>query len=193
MLKKLEELSKTQSCIKQVLLSVPNHPRMLFAFSSHLLRPWQLPPTGVLSLLAYFLTSAHVIRYTFLGFPVLCFFLPLLQRGPCLSLLGQQCTPCCWEDPAHTVFLMLSSCRSGNNHWAAQPALRTALQTRNPTTQHSLPPGSHLRMAMQGSQRQQPTVTLCDSNSLHLIALAKYNSSEMDLGWKAKQRKKKKG
>lgn len=91
-LKKLRgTISKTQTCIEQAFI-VPNNQRVWFGFSSGSLRPWQCPllwsPWS--ATLVYFLFSAHVIRYSFWGFPVLLLvFSAAIAGETCLTLLLQ--------------------------------------------------------------------------------------------------------
>lgn len=112
--------------------------RALFAFPSGLIKAQAVITTlaSLVSYLSFFLFSAHVMRYIFLGFPVL---LLVFSAAYCW---GPTSYPPITVDFVSTgeslrsVFFEPFYWRSGNNHWADLWAPRLALKTSNLTIQN---------------------------------------------------------
>lgn len=140
LLKKLEErFPKTQMCVEQVLLNVPNNQRAGFAFSCLLIKALKITTTlvSLVSYLRLFSVLCSCNKIYLFGISWSAFnFLCCYRWGPVTcSPIAVHFAFAAETLPPHSFFLMLFYGRSGNNHWTDLWALRLALKTLNLTIQ----------------------------------------------------------
>lgn len=173
-LKKLEERFPKPKRVsnRSLLCQIIKECDLVFPICS--LRSWQCPllwsPWS--ATLVYFLFSAHVTRYIFWGFPVLLLVFSTLLRGK--HVLPSYCSTFCLLETPSTQFLL---CAVLLRIWkqSLNRSVSTQSGPENFDTKYSkiiIFRKSTFKKVSSGRWKTAIIITLCESNSLHLIAIS---------------------